>query len=87
MKLTTMTHVTVDGVVQGNGGATDEDRRNGFERGGWALGVGDSETVSGDCAGFLGVQARDGVSTTPNLGTLTESLTSGLDYARIHVRL
>jgi dihydrofolate reductase len=44
MKLTTMTQVTVDGVVQGNGGASDEDRRNGFERGGWALGAGDNET-------------------------------------------
>jgi dihydrofolate reductase len=46
MKLTTMTQVTVDGVMQGNGGASDEDRRNGFERGGWALGMGDSETMS-----------------------------------------
>jgi len=46
MKLTTMTQVTVDGVMQGNGGATDEDRRNGFERGGWALGKGDDETRS-----------------------------------------
>jgi len=45
MKLTTMTQVTVDGVMQGNGGATEEDRRSGFERGGWALGVGDSETM------------------------------------------
>src|SRR5690349_21227724 len=44
MKLTTMTQVTVDGVMQGNGGASDEDRRNGFERGGWALGLGDDET-------------------------------------------
>ena len=44
MKLTTMTQVTVDGVVQGNGGASDEDRRNGFERGGWALGAGDDQT-------------------------------------------
>jgi dihydrofolate reductase len=43
MKLTTMTQVTVDGVMQGNG-AADEDRRNGFERGGWALGKGDDET-------------------------------------------
>ena len=46
MKLTTMTQVTVDGVMQGNGGASEEDRRNGFERGGWALGVGDSETMA-----------------------------------------
>lgn len=44
MKLTTVTQVTIDGVVQGNGGASDEDRRNGFERGGWALGKGDDET-------------------------------------------
>ncbi|SEF26303.1 Dihydrofolate reductase [Amycolatopsis pretoriensis] len=44
MKLTTMTQLTLDGVVQGNGGASPEDRRNGFERGGWALGKGDDET-------------------------------------------
>jgi dihydrofolate reductase len=44
MKLTVMTQVTVDGVVQGNGHASDEDRRNGFERGGWARGAGDDQT-------------------------------------------
>ena len=44
MKLTTMTQITVDGVVQGNGGASEEDRRNGFERGGWAMGAGDDQT-------------------------------------------
>ncbi|WP_433199966.1 dihydrofolate reductase family protein [Dactylosporangium sp. CS-047395] len=45
MKLTTMTQITVDGVVQGNGGTSDEDRRGGFTRGGWALGKGDRDTT------------------------------------------
>jgi dihydrofolate reductase len=44
MKLTTMTQITLDGVTQGNGEATDEERREGFERGGWARGAGDDET-------------------------------------------
>src|SRR3954453_20874656 len=44
MKLTTMTQVTIDGVTQGNGGASEEDRKGGFERGGWALGRGDQDT-------------------------------------------
>ena len=35
MKQTTVTHVSVDGVMQGLGGP-GEDRRGGFERGGWA---------------------------------------------------
>ena len=43
MKLTTMTQITLDGVVQGNGAASD-DRTNGFDRGGWARGKGDDET-------------------------------------------
>ncbi|GHA00102.1 dihydrofolate reductase family protein [Streptomyces echinoruber] len=42
MKLTTLTNVSVDGVMQGCGGP-DEDRRGGFERGGWALPLFDDE--------------------------------------------
>ncbi len=47
MKLTTITHVSVDGVMQGLGGR-DEDRRGGFERGGWALPL-----FEGEAATFL----------------------------------
>ena len=45
MKLTTITHVSVDGVMQGLGGS-DEDRRGGFERGGWALPLFNDEAAS-----------------------------------------
>src|SRR5918992_2226188 len=47
MKLTTVTHVSVDGVMQGLGGP-QEDRRGGFERGGWALPL-----FEGEAATFL----------------------------------
>jgi dihydrofolate reductase len=45
MKLTTITHVSVDGVMQGLG-ASDEDRRGGFERGGWAIPLFDNEAAT-----------------------------------------
>jgi dihydrofolate reductase len=45
MKLTTTTMITVDGVMQGLG-APDEDRRGGFERGGWIAPVFDDEAMT-----------------------------------------
>jgi dihydrofolate reductase len=45
MKLTTTTMVTVDGVMQGLG-AAEEDRRGGFERGGWQSPVWDDVAMS-----------------------------------------
>ena len=58
MRLTTTTNVSVDGVMQGLGGP-GEDRRGGFDRGGWAPPLVDPETaeyldqVYGGAAAFL----------------------------------
>jgi len=45
MKLTTTMQISVDGVVQGNGGP-EENRSGGFERGGWARLPFDSEAMT-----------------------------------------
>jgi dihydrofolate reductase len=45
MKLTTVTQVSVDGVMQGNGGR-DEKLDPGFERGGWARPLFDDEAMT-----------------------------------------
>jgi dihydrofolate reductase len=45
MRLTITMQVSVDGVVQGNGGR-NENRRGGFARGGWARGVPDPAVLT-----------------------------------------
>jgi hypothetical protein len=59
-KLIAITQVTLDGVMQGPGGP-EEDRRNGFTHGGWAMPFGDDalnqalgETIAGEFDMLLG---------------------------------
>jgi dihydrofolate reductase len=56
MKLRTITHVTVDGVMQGLG-AADEDPSGGFERGGWAIPLFDGEAATFLDEAFQGADA------------------------------
>ena len=45
MKLTSITQISVDGVMQGNG-PSEVDRKAGFERDGWAIGSFDDESLA-----------------------------------------
>jgi hypothetical protein len=67
MKLTTTTHVSVDGVMQGCGGP-DEDRSGGSERGGWTTPHVDTETMT-----FLNQVYRP--AGRPQYGTATADMT------------
>lgn len=92
MQLKTTTNVSVDGVMQGLGGA-DEDRTGGFERGGWAIPLLDSETgdylnqVYEGAAAFLfgrrtyGIFAGYwGVMTDPSTNPIAAALNSRPKY-------
>ena len=56
MKLAAYEFVTLDGVYQGPGGP-DEDRRNGFDRGGWQAPFGDGETGEFIVSAYAGMDA------------------------------
>jgi dihydrofolate reductase len=85
MKLTITTNVSVDGVMQGLGGST-EDRRGGFERGGWAIPLLDTEAgdhineVYGGAAAFL-FGRRTYETFAGSWGALAEMRTSPIGMA------
>lgn len=56
MKLTAAEFMTLDGVYQGPG-APDEDRRGGFDRGGWQAPFGDEETGEFITSVYAGMDA------------------------------
>lgn len=92
MRLTTTTNVSVDGVMQGLGGP-DEDRRGGFDRGGWAIPLLDTETgdylnqVYGGASAFLfGRRTYEifagywGAMTDPSASPVSAALNSRVKY-------
>jgi dihydrofolate reductase len=56
VRLVTTTQITLDGVMQGLGGA-GEDTRGGFARGGWSLPLGDPEVGERIVAAYSGARA------------------------------
>ena len=92
MRLTTTTNVSVDGVMQGLGGP-DEDRSGGFDRGGWAIPLLDTETgdylsqTYGGAAAFLfGRRTYEifagywGAMTDPSTNSIAAALNSRPKY-------
>lgn len=86
MQLTTTTFVSVDGVMQGIGNP-DEDRRGGFDRGGWTTPLWDSEAgayltaiIERADAFLFGRWTYDGFASSwgavedPNMNTVAKAL-------------
>jgi hypothetical protein len=78
MKLTTVTNVSVDGVMQGLGGP-DEDRRGGFERGGWASPLFENDN---EAATFLN-EVSSAPTRSCSAGRPTRSLPAPGDHGQI----
>jgi dihydrofolate reductase len=83
-----MNHVTLDGVMQGPGRA-DEDTRDGFERGGWAIPRGDDaivakmgERMGGDSAFLFGRRTYEDLLTSWNAqgGPFKDALNNARKY-------
>src|ERR1700688_4332961 len=87
-KVIVINHMTLDGVMQGPG-RPDEDTRDGFERGGWAVARGDQtmvakmgERMSGDHAFLFGRRTYEDLLPTWNArgGPFKDALNSARKY-------
>jgi dihydrofolate reductase len=87
-KVIVMNHLTLDGVMQGPG-RPDEDTRDGFERGGWAIPYGDEaivakmgERMGGDRAFLFGRRTYEQLPTSRNArgGPFKDALNTARKY-------
>jgi dihydrofolate reductase len=87
-KVIVINHMTLDGVMQGPG-RPDEDTRDGFERGGWAVARGDEamvakmgERMSGDHAFLFGRRTYEDLLPTWNArgGPFKDALNNARKY-------